>query len=270
MPLPAHCLTHEGPPARLGQPYAPEVHHVEAVQAQRRTLVDVAIPGTGLLRDAALVTGFAAFTAVAAQVAFLPPSWFVNAFASIGIPIQGTPVPITGQTMAVGITGAALGSKRGAASLLLYMAAGMAGLPVFAQAWGKVYSGAVAFGSTPGSFWSDTPFWLLTSGGYVVGFILAAYLIGWLAERRWDRSPWRTALALLAGNVIVYLVGLPWLYAVLSQKPALGMDLAKTLNFGLWPFIPGDALKLAIAAGVLPGAWALLRGTRKQPAERRS
>lgn len=238
-----------------------------AVQAQRRTLIDVAVPGTGLLRDVALVIGFAVFTAVAAQISFLPPAWFVNAFAFIGIPIQGTPVPVTAQTLAVGITGAALGSKRGASSLLLYMLAGMAGLPVFAGSWGAIFSGKADFGTTGGSLWSDIPFWMLPSGGYVVGFILAAYLIGWLAERGSDRKPWRIALALVGGNAVVYLAGLPWLYAVLSQRPALAMDLAKTLQFGLWPFIPGDVLKIALATGVLPGAWALLKRRSKSRQE---
>lgn len=232
-----------------------------AVQVQRRTLVDVAIPGSGLLRNAALVTGFTAFTAMAAQISFLPPAWFVSAFSAIGIPIAGTPVPITAQTLAVGITGAALGSKRGAASMLLYLLAVMAGLPMLAGTWGQVLSGKVAFGETPGSLWGDVPLTMLTSGGYVVGFIVAAYVIGWLAERGWDRTPWRTALALFAGNVIVWAFGLPWLYYVLATlKPELNMDLAKTLNFGLWPYVPGDVVKLAIATGVLPGAWALLKG----------
>jgi biotin transport system substrate-specific component len=230
------------------------------MQATRAlTLADAVIPRTGLLRDAALVVGFALFTAIAAQISFTPPAFFVELFARLGIPIQGTPVPITGQTLAVGITGAALGSRRGMLSLLLYLLAGMAGLPVYAGTMGKVFSGEVAFGQTSGSLWSGTPLWAIPSGGYIVGFVVAAYVIGWLAERRWDRNLLLTLLALFIGNVIIYLFGLPWLYWVLSKNPNLGMDLAKTLNFGLWPFIPGDVLKALIAAGVLPGAWALVR-----------
>jgi biotin transport system substrate-specific component len=232
---------------------------VLGTQAREKTLVDIAVPGQGLLRDAALVVGFALFTAVAAQVSFLPPSWFVDAFAAIGIPIGGTPVPVSLQTLAVGLTGAALGSRRGGLSILLYALAGMAGLPVYAGAVGKILSGEAAFGATDGSLWGGMSFLDIPSGGYIVGFIAAAFVIGWLAERGWDRSVARTALALVIGNVVIYLIGLPWLYAVLSQIPSLNMDLAKTLQFGLWPFIPGDVLKLAVATGVLPGAWALVR-----------
>lgn len=236
---------------------------------RRSTLVDMVVPGQGVLRDVALVAGFTALVTVFAQISFLPPAWFVNMFSAIGVPIQGTPVPITGQTLAVGITGAALGSRRGAASLVLYMLLGVVGMPVFAGHWADLSSGKFAFGQTNGSLWGLTPFWMLSSGGYIVGFIIAAYVIGRLAERGWDRSPWRIAAALLAGNVIVYLIGLPWLYAVLTQRPSLGMDLAKTLQFGLWPFIPGDALKLAIATGVLPGAWSLVGQTKARPQSRK-
>jgi biotin transport system substrate-specific component len=224
-----------------------------------KTLIDVALPRVGVRRDIALVAGFAVFTAFAAQISFSPPSWFADMFATIGVPIEGTPVPITGQTLAVGLTGAALGSRRGAQSMLIYMLVGIIGFPVFAGGFGDVFSGEFAFGTTGGSIWGETSFLSLASGGYIVGFVAAAYLIGSLAERGWDRNVWRIGLALLIGNAIVYLVGLPWLYVVLSDIPALGMDLAKTLDFGLWPFIPGDALKIAIATGALPGAWLLVR-----------
>lgn len=205
------------------------------------------------------MTGFALFTAVAAQISFSPPGWFSQLFTAIGIPVQGTPVPITGQTLAVGIAGAALGSRRGAASLLLYILAGMVGFPVYAGAAAQVWNGQIALGATGGSLWSAVPFWALPSGGYLVGFLAASFLIGGLAERGWDRRPRRTLLALLLGNILIYLFGLPWLYVALAQRPDLSMDLAKTLNFGLWPFIPGDTLKLLVATGVLPGAWSLVR-----------
>ena len=226
-----------------------------------KTLIDVAVPRTGIGRDAALVAGFAGFTAVAAQISLSPPGWFVDAFAAIGVPIQGTPVPITGQTLAVGVTGAALGSRRGSQAMLVYMLAGIVGFPVFAGAFGDVFSGEFAFGTTNGSIWGGVPFYSLASGGYIVGFVAAAFVIGLLAERGWDRSIARTAMALVIGNVIIYLVGLPWLYAVLNT-PSFGMDLAKTLDFGLWPFIPGDLLKIALATGALPGAWVLIRRRR--------
>ncbi len=227
------------------------------------TLADAALPDMGTRsRAALLVVSGALFVTVAAQASFTPPSWFANAFASIGIPIEGTPVPITLQTLAVGLTGAALGSRLGFASLLLYMMAGIAGLPVYAGAMGDVISGEVAFGATGGSVWGNgTAFWSIPSGGYIVGFVLAAFAIGRLAERGWDRSPLRTALALLAGSVLIYAIGLPWLYASFDN-----MTLALTLDWGLWPFIPGDTLKLIVAAGALPGAWALIG--RRSSAER--
>lgn len=223
----------------------------------RKTLIDVAIPGQGLWRNVALIVGSALFISVAAQASFSPPSWFVDAFASIGVPIAGTPVPVTLQTLAVGLSAASLGSRRAVMSLLLYMIVGIAGLPVYAGAVGDILSGEASFGATSGSLWGGTAFLSIPSGGYIVGFIVASFVIGWLAERDWDRTILRTAAAIAVGNVIIYLFGLPWLYAVLSDIPSLGMDLPKTLDFGLWPFIPGDILKLAIAAGVLPGVWAL-------------
>ena len=243
------------------QTYARSPKAVQLTQAQERspTLTQAVWPSTSVARDAILVTGFALFTAVAAQISFSPPAWFSQLFSAVGLPVQGTPVPITAQTLAVGITGAALGSRRGAVSLLLYLLAGVAGLPVYAGATAQVWSGQVALGATNGSFWSTVSFWALPSGGYLVGFVAAGFLIGGLAERGWDRRPGLTLLALLLGNALIYVCGLPWLYAVLAQRPDLSMDIAKTLNFGLWPFIPGDLLKLLVATGVLPGAWSLVR-----------
>ena len=131
------------------------------------------------------------------------------------------------QTFAVLVLGMAYGSRLGAATLALYMAAGLAGLPVFAV------SGALG-----------------PTLGYIVGFILAAGLVGWLAERGWDRTVARTAAAMLAGNVLIYVPGL----IVLAWFVGAG----KVLEFGLYPFLIGDALKLVLAAVVLPGAWYLL------------
>ena len=230
--------------------------------ARNNTLVDVVLPRRGLLADAALVIGFAFFTAVAAQVSLTPPNWYADLFGMVGIPIAGTPVPITGQTLAVLLTGAALGSNRAVLSMLLYMSMGMIGLPVYAGAIASITSGEAAFGATNGAFWSQTPFWSLASGGYIVGFIAAGYIVGRMAERGWDRLVWRTMIAILVGNVIIYLFGLPWLYMVLSKIPSLQMDLGKTLAFGLWPFIPGDIIKLLIVAGFFPGAWELVRRVR--------
>jgi biotin transport system substrate-specific component len=160
-------------------------------------------------------------------------SLLVAVMAQISIPLPPSPVPITGQTFAVLIVGAVLGSKRGAASLALYLAQGALGLPVFAE----FKSGLVTlFGPT---------------GGYLFGFVIAAYVVGLLAERGLDRN-WRTALLpFLAGSVIIYAVGVPWLAAYVGWDNAL--------NFGLWPYLIGDAIKLILAAVALPSAWALAK-----------
>jgi biotin transport system substrate-specific component len=170
------------------------------------------------LADALLVLAGAGVVAVAAQVS---------------IPLPFTPVPITGQTFAVVLAGASLGAVRGTASLSLYLAVGLLGAPVYADGahgW-DVVSGA--------------------TGGYLVGFILAAGLTGWLAERRWDRRFSSALAAMLTGNVVIYLVGLPWLAVVLDT------GLEKTLELGLYPFVPGDMLKLYLAGALLPAAWHL-------------
>lgn len=157
--------------------------------------------------------------------------------AQVSINLWFTPVPITGQTFAVLLVGTLLGSKRGAVALLTYLAEGLAGMPVFAN---------------------GTSGWAILSGptgGYLVGFVAAAFVTGWLAERGWDRRVWTTALAMLIGNLVIYACGLTWL--------AKFVGTAHVLEAGLTPFLTGDALKIALAAGLLPGGWkllALLRG----------
>lgn len=200
--------------------------------ARPLTLVEALVPRRGLslpaalLRDAALVIGFSALIAV---------------FARISIYLPFTPVPITGQTLAVLLAGAALGSRRGALALLAYIAEGAAGLPVFAG--GK--AGVLAL--------------VGPSGGYIWGFLVAAFVVGLLAERRWDRKVWTMALAMLIGNVVIYLFGLPQLALVVGAAKGAALGLNEVLAMGLLPFIPGDIFKLLVAAGVLPSAWRLLR-----------
>ena len=209
--------------------------------AQRRSaLIDSILPGQGLLRDAALVVGFALLVAL---------------FAQIAVKLPFTPVPITGQTLAVLLTGGALGANRGAASLALYMLVGMAGLPVFAPSLGE---GTVLHFILPWSGSGDVV-WNLSSGGYIVGFIGAAWVVGRLAERGWDRS-WRVLLALLAGNVVLYVPGLLWLgyWAVDNEWTSGASIIPDTLQWGLWPFVAGDLAKLYVASVALPGAWALV------------
>ncbi len=159
-------------------------------------------------------------------------SLFVAVAAQVQVPLK--PVPVTGQTFAVLVVGMVFGMRLGAATLMLYLAEGAVGLPVFAGLSGGP---AVLAGPT---------------GGYIVGFVLAAGLVGYLAERGWDRNVWLTALAMLLGNIAIYLPGLLWLGTVVGwDKPVL--------EWGLTPFLIGDALKLALAAALLPAAWKLLR-----------
>ncbi|MEZ5115396.1 MAG: biotin transporter BioY [Candidatus Nanopelagicales bacterium] len=160
---------------------------------------------------------------------------FVGLSAQIAIPLPFTPVPITGQTFAVLLSAAALGSLRGVLAMLLYAVAGAAGLPWFAEG----SSGVAA-----------------PSFGYVVGFVVAAAVVGVLAERGGTRTPLRTAGTMVVGNLVIYTVGLVWL------KVALGTTWATTFSLGLTPFLVGDLLKIALAAGLFPLAWAGLRKAR--------
>ena len=224
--------------------------------ARNLTLADAVIPRSGLLVDAALIVGFALFTAV---------------FAQIAIRFPGTTVPITGQTLAVLVTGGALGSKRGALSMMVYMLMGMFLLPVFAPS-GSLLSKETVHFILPWAG-SEGLVWDLSSGGYIVGFILGSYLVGLLSERGWDRRA-RVSLAMVIGSAAIYLVGLPWLAFFIAFSEIPGLDLTyydaiignnvldKTLKGGLYPFIGGDAIKLLLAAMVLPGAWELVRRLR--------
>jgi biotin transport system substrate-specific component len=169
--------------------------------------------------DIALIAAGAALTAGAAQIVI--PMW---------------PVPITGQTFAVLFVGTALGALRGSLAMALYIALGIAGLPVFAE-------GASGIAKLMGP-----------TGGYLIGFILAAALTGWLAQREWDRKFLGTMGAFLAGTAVIYAVGLPWLAVALGQL-GLANDLSATLQAGLYPFIPGDILKALAAGGLLPLVW---------------
>jgi biotin transport system substrate-specific component len=140
-------------------------------------------------------------------------------------------VPITGQTLAVLLVGGTLGATRGTLSMVLYAAVGMLGLPVFSAASSGV---RVVLGPT---------------GGYIVGFVLAAALTGWLAERKWDRKLLGAVGTYLAGSAVVFAVGLPWLGF------SLRLDLNQTLLAGLYPFIIGGVIKAVIAAGVIRLGW---------------
>jgi biotin transport system substrate-specific component len=151
--------------------------------------------------------------------------------AQISIPVPGSPVPITGQTFGVLLSAGALGFKRGIAATVLYVLLGAVGLPVFA---GGAHGTSIVFGAT---------------GGYLIGFVIAAAVIGRLAELGWDRNLIGAIGAMLIGSALIYAVGLPWLAVV------AGLDVPTTLSEGLLPYIPGDLLKVALAAAAFPVAW---------------
>ncbi|MCX4908680.1 biotin transporter BioY [Streptomyces sp. NBC_00878] len=150
--------------------------------------------------------------------------------AQIAVPVPGSPVPVTGQTFAALLVGTALGTGRGLASLALYALLGLAGVPWFAAG----SSGATA------------------SFGYILGMLLAATVVGALARRGADRSVVRMAGAMLLGEAIIYAIGVPYLAF------AAGMTTSQAIAAGLTPFLLGDALKAALAMGVLPTAWKLV------------
>jgi biotin transport system substrate-specific component len=183
------------------------------------TLRLAVFPHPGVLTNVLLVLGGGGFVALAAQV-------------SIDLPF--TPVPITGQTFAVLLVGASLGALLGLASLGLYLFVGALGAPIYADGQGG---------------WET-----LTgpTGGYIIGFALAAFVIGALAQRHWDRRFSSAVAAMLTGNVVIYLVGLPWL----AEKIDAGLE--TTLEQGLYPFVVGDLLKLYLAGALLPTAWKLV------------
>lgn len=193
------------------------------------TLADL-LPGralTRVIRDLLLVAGGALLTALAAQVAFRVP-W--------------TEVPYTLQTGAVLLVGTALGSWRGGASMIAYVLAGAVGLPAFA-------GGRSGLEGTDGG--------LTPTLGYLLGFIVAAVVVGSLAERRWDRSPISAAGLMVLGNLVIYAIGVPVLAIV------LGLPLPTAIWEGAAVFVPWDLAKVALAAGILPLAWRLA-GTERR------
>jgi biotin transport system substrate-specific component len=155
----------------------------------------------------------------------------IFASSRVSIPVPGSPIPITGQTFGVLLVGGALGFRRGLASIALYVLIGLIGLPFFAEGKGGV---SVILGAR---------------GGYLIGFIVAGSLVGRLAELGWDRRIVGALGAMAIGNVVIYLVGVPWLMAVAH------MDLAAGIASGLTPFILGDVIKLIFAALAFPAAW---------------
>lgn len=181
------------------------------------------------------------------------PSWLlvpaasllIAACAQVTIPLPFTPVPLTGQTFAVLLTGMALGSRRGALAVALYVLEGALGLPFFA-------GGAAGLAKLIGP-----------TGGYLCAFPLAAFLAGLLAERGWDRKPLTTALGMLLASLTIFLLGALWLAHFVG-------GVGSAVVQGVLPFLPGDVIKSLLAAGLLPTAWKLsaVGGARSRQAHR--
>ena len=186
--------------------------------AKAETLVGAFAAPLDWTRSALLVLGFSLLTALAAQVV---------------VPLPWTPVPLTGQTFAVLLTGALLGPRLGALAMLAYLAEGAAGLPFFRGGAGGVghLSGATA--------------------GYLFAFPAAAYVTGHLAERGWDRRFVTAAAAMALGSLVILASGWGWL--------ALAVGGAQAFRLGVAPFLAGDVVKIALAAAALPAGWTLLR-----------
>ena len=198
-------------------------HSVEA----RRTLLATIVSGVemGTAIRIASVALLAALTAAAAQVS---------------IPLPFTPVPFTLQPMVVLLGGAVLGSRLGMSAQVLYLLAGIAGLPVFAAS-PLLPEGALRL--------------LGPTGGYLISYPFAAFAVGWLAERGFDRRYVTSVIAMACGLALVFACGVTWL-AFFSRPVAVGFDVA--LRTGLYPFIPADIFKIFVAAAVMPAAWRLI------------
>jgi biotin transport system substrate-specific component len=196
---------------------------VSSNYAKAETLVGALAAPVDSTRSVALVLGFSLLTAAAAQVV---------------VPFPWTPVPLTGQTFAVLLTGALLGPRLGALAMLAYLAEGAAGLPFFsAGAGGPAHiSGATA--------------------GYLFAFPAAAYVTGYLAERGWDRRFMTAAAAMALGSLVILASGWAWL--------SLALGGAQAFRLGVALFLPGDVVKIALAAAALPAGWELLRRTGRR------
>ncbi len=187
--------------------------------AKAETLTSAVLAPLDWVRSLALVVGFSLLTALAAQVV---------------VPLPWTPVPITGQTFAVLLTGALLGPRLGALAMLAYLVEGAAGLPFFAAGGAGV-----------------TRLLFSPTSGYLLAYPAAAFLVGLLAERGWDRR-WLTAGAAMSlGSIVILLGGWAWLTRFVGPAAAW--------TSGVAPFLVGDVVKIALAAAVLPTGWALLR-----------
>jgi biotin transport system substrate-specific component len=161
--------------------------------------------------------------------------------AQVSIPLPNTPVPLTGQTFAVLLVGGAYGATRGFFTMAAYLVVGGLGYGVFAS---------------HGSGWDALRFSSVT-GGYLVGMLVAATLVGWLADRGWDRKASRSIPAMALGDAVILLFGATWL------AHALDLTAVQAWNLGVKDFLVGDAIKILLAAGLLPAAWKLVDAIRR-------
>jgi biotin transport system substrate-specific component len=207
----------------------PQLHRLPATE-RGITLGDFLVPirigerMSARIRHIALICAGAVFIAVTANVAFRLPD---------------NPVPVTGQTLSVLVVGGALGLRRGVLSVGLYLALGLL-LPVYANQ-GHGFGTIASIGSSGVA--------IAPVGGYLISFLFAAALVGWLAENGWDRHIGGAIGAMILGEVMIYLIGVPWLAVSLHVSPQVAIEK------GLMPFLVGDTIKLAIAAGIFPCAW---------------
>ena len=187
---------------------------MQVADTHRRVMIDAVWLKAGAGREVVLILGGSLLIALSAQLQFVLPF---------------SPVPITGQTFAVLLLGALYGSRRGPATVVTYLALGVIGLPVFA---GGGFGLARLIGPT---------------AGYLVGFVAAAFVVGLLSERGWDRKPWTTAASMIIGNLIIYAAGILWLSKFVGWQAVL--------STGFLPFLAGDAFKIALATILLPAGW---------------
>jgi len=186
-------------------------------------MIEAVWPTPGVGREAALIAGGSLFIALASQ---------------LQVPLPFSPVPVTGQTFAVLLLAAIYGSRRGPAAVLTYLTLGFIGLPVFA---GGAFGAARLLGPT---------------AGYLVGFVGAAFVVGTLSERGWDRRPWTTAASMILGNLLIYITGVAWLSGFVGSKSVLAV--------GVLPFLAGDAIKIALATLLLPAGWKCIGSLPRQ------
>ena len=202
---------------------AREASRMEAADSGHRVMIEAVWLKSGVGREVALMLGGALLIALSAQLQVVLPF---------------SPVPITGQTFAVLLLGALYGRKRGPATVVTYLALGALGLPVFA---GGAFGVARLVGPT---------------AGYLVGFVAAAFVVGVLSERGWDRKPWTTAVSMIIGNGMIYVAGVLWLSRFVGWPTVL--------STGVLPFLAGDALKIALAMVLLPAGWKLIGRSGQQ------